>query len=382
MDEVILQHQLIANFRPRIIPDRCVHIKRTLLGQGTLNAVINEEVKPDSVIGHYASTGGFTAVNVAANLNVSPNEASTLLQVPIGKNIYSGELLARKKTLFGTKDLLSPTDGMLESFDKKTGILRLKFIAKAAPLLAGVYGIVDDVNKDKGEVLIRTLVTKVYGVIGSGKQRSGMLYFLDQNNQHLVQASQIKEEMKGHILVAGSLIYQDALKKAVGFGVAGVVSGGLNFATVQTMIGSIDKHKNMAADVGISVVLTEGFGALPIGEDILNSLKSRNGRFVFINGNIAELLLPSLDTDSILTVRKIALPKVNVPDVTPEVTLKQITLGSKARVIWPPFMGFVGEIIAIDETPTTLPSGIGTYLLTLEISKKKIKVPYTNIELI
>jgi transcription antitermination factor NusG len=68
--------------------------------------------------------------------------------------------------------------------------------------------------------------------------------------------------------------------------------------------------------------------------------------------------------------------------VAPEIMLKNIKISDRVRITWPPFMGTIGKVIALDNQATKLESGIITYLLTIETSSKKIKVPYTNIELI
>lgn len=372
---------LNANFRARVNFNKCMHVKRTLVGKGKLLVNVNEEIQPHDILGKSNLSAGFSVINLAKKLGVSPSEGLKYLQRPIGKSIYRGELLAYKKGLLNKKFLTAPTDGLIENYDPESGELRIQFLPKEIPLTSGVVGIIDEVDHTLGEVVIKTIVTEIYGAFGSGKERSGILNVLGSRGD-LVHSSQITEDLKQHIIVAGAVIYGEALRKAAGFGLFGIVSGGLNVEDYKGIINSIDPRSRIGSDVGMSIFATEGFGPLPIGEDIYGHLKKYDGKFVIISGNTSRLILPSNDLDSILTLRKISLPLTNLPTTSPEVVVKQLKLGSSVRIIWPPFMGATGIISEIDKSVTKLESGISTYLITVETSTKKIKVPYTNIELI
>ena len=244
-----------------------------------------------------------------------------------------------------------------------------------------MFGIVEDVNQKEGAILIKTLATLVYGVIGFGNQRGGTLQFVG-NQTGPVYSSQISTGMNQHILVAGALVFRDALKKAAGLGVQGVVSGGLNLADYRAIVGSLDVKQRMETDVGITVLASEGFGPLPMGEDIYQILREFENNFDLIDGHQKQLILPSDKADSIIRLRKISLPQTLQPVTEPEVQLGELALGIKVRLVWPPLMGAQGKVVAIDNSPTMLESGISTYLVTVETSQRKVKVPFTNVEII
>jgi hypothetical protein len=372
---------LQANLRQRVSVNKCVHIRRALSGPGKIFVAKNEEIQPHDIIGKSTLSAGFCVVNIASKLGVSPQDGLKFLQRSVGRNIYRGELLAFKKGLLNKKFLTAPTDGLIEHYDEKTGELRIQFLPKEIPLTAGVAGIVDDVVPESGEVLIKTYVTEVFGAYGSGKERTGLLDVLAGRGD-LMQSANIKEEMRQYILVCGALVYGEALRKAAGFGVAGLISGGLNASDYKSVINSIDPLGRIGSDVGLSIMGLEGFGPLPISEDIFALLKAHHGKFVIIHGNTGRLLLPNIDPESIVALRKIALPFMKLPDVAPEIMLKNIKISDRVRITWPPFMGTIGKVLALDNQATKLESGIITYLLTIETSSRKIKVPYTNIELI
>src|SRR3989344_509504 len=373
-----------ANFRVRILENQLVHIRRVLPGSGKLKAVVNQEVMPDDIIGSYTLDAGYSSVNLRRELGVAAPEGIKYLQVPLGRFIYKGELLAYKKSIFGDKVITAPTDGLIEEYNPKTGDLRLKFLSKELPMTSGVFGIVDGIDQRNGEVLVRTIATKVYGVIGSGRERGGILHLIG-NSSNLVSGIEIKEDMHRQIIVTGALIYGEALRKAAVIGVSGIISGGLNLSDYLSIVATLDPHDKLGTDVGISLMATEGFGLIPIGEDIFNLIKSFNGKFDFVNGNLNLLLLPAATSSSILAVRKATLPILPLsksPIIKPELRIVDLNLGDLVRIIWPPFMGAQGKIIAIDKSTSMLESGISTYLVAVQTQKKMIKVPFPNLEVL
>lgn len=372
---------LYANLRERIKPNSITHVVRYLPAGGNILVKAGQEVAPHDILGKYEMVGGFTVLNIAKLLNISPKDGAKYIQRGVGLKIFQGELLASKKGFFSQKIVKSPTDGVVDEYNNQNGELRIKLLSRQQQVTSGVFGIVDSINQEAGEAIIKTKVTEIFGVFGSGKQRSGVITLLG-NRDSLLDNSKITAQQSKQILVTGALIYNEALKRAAGYGVYGIISGGLNVRDFKSMANSIDPMHRIGNDVGITVMSTEGFGPLPIGEDIFNLIKAHDGQFAFISGNSPKLLLPTSDPDSIISLRKIALPVINMIERQPEVLEREIVVGAKVRLIGPPQIGSQGIIVAIDQTPTKLESGIVTYLLTVETISRKFKVPYPNIELI
>lgn len=379
--------KISATLRERIRQSGALRIRRKLHGPGSITVSVGQVVEPEDVLGRYELSGGFTKINIAKLLKVSPKDGEKFLQRKMGEKIFKGELLGYKKTLFSKKVLLAPTDAVLEHYDAVSGELNLKYLPKKLQLTSGVYGIVEQKNPDN-EIIIKTQATEVFGLYGSGKQREGVLS-LYNDKANLVKKNLITRDLKGRILVTGALIYKDAIRSAINFGIAGIVTGGMNGVDFISMVGSIDQlsgnesYAKVGTDVGISIVGTEGFGPIPLGDDIYNLLSRYEGKYVFINGNIAKLIVPSSDPDTVIRIKSIELPPIlKDPQRPPETRVKELELGNTVRIVWPPYAGVQGKLIAIDKMPTQLPSGVLTYLLTVETIVRKIKVPYPNVEII
>lgn len=378
--------KLYANFRMRIKPNVATIIKRNLVGKGRILVSKGQEVVPEDIIGKSLLSSGFRSINLSALLGVAPNEVDKYLQKQPGQTLYKNELLAFKKggILGGKRIVTSPTDGVIQSYNSTTGELRMGFLPKNMDLPAAVYGIVESVDEDRGQVLIKTETTQILGLFGSGRIREGILKFLSVRSG-LINQQQITSDLSEHIVVGGALVYSKAISAMLAVGAHGIITGGMNAKDYRSMAGGhLHFPKKMGTDIGISLLAFEGFGSIPIGEDIMEILQKYNNKFVILDGNSAKLHLPSYDRTSMIRVKKTALPPRDAPLVEspPEVVAVEIKRGQRARVIVPPYQGQQGVVVYIDETPSTVSSGVRTYLVTLELKSRKIKVPYTNIEVI
>ena len=378
--------RLYANLRVRIKPNVVTIIKRNLMGKGKILVSKGQEVLPEDVIGKSLLSSGFRSINIASLLEVSPEEVDKYLQKRPGQTLFRNELLAFKKGgMFGGKKIItSPTDGVIQSYNSTTGELRMGFLPKNMDLPAAVYGIVESVDTERGQVLIKTETTQILGLFGGGRIRDGILKFLSVRSG-LISSAQITSDLSEHIVVGGALVYGNAISALLAVGAHGIITGGVNAKDYRSMAGGhLHFPRKMGTDIGISLVVFEGFGSIPLGEDIMGILQKHNNKFVILDGNSAKLHLPSFEKDSMIRVKKTALPPLDTPLVEPppEVVAVEIGIDQKARVIVSPFQGQQGRIVYIDKVPSTLSSGVRTYLVTLELKSRKIKVPFTNIEVI
>lgn len=374
----------LARFSIRLEKDIIVRIHRSLRGKGVIKVAAGQEVTPDEIIGNASVSLGFRIINLADALSVAPADVAKYLKKSLGQRIYKGELLALKEAkLFGSKRLVtSPTDGVLDFLNPKTGELRMTFIPKKADLPAGVFGVVEEVDKARGQVVIRTQVTRIYGMFGSGRTRDGILHILNKRD-NLITKEMITGQFDENILVGGSLIFKDAISAAISEGVNGIITGGVNAKDYKAMAGGrLVFPKKIDNDIGISVMVCEGFGSIPIGEDIFKILALYEGKFVSLDGNSATVDLPSFESKSLTKVKNTRLPPLSQQSLKEEKInrLVEVKLGMYVRIIGNAFLGEQGKVVAIDGAETTLPSGIKSNLLTVETKRRKIQVPVANIE--
>ncbi len=374
--------------RLRVEKDVVIRIHRNLGGPGTINVTENEEVTPSDILGTAHISPGFRNLNLATLLDVPPSSVERYLKRSLGQRIYRGELLAYKSGwMFGGKKVVtSPSDAVLDFLNPKTGELKMTFLPQKIDLPAGVYGIVEKVDKEKGQVIIKTQASLVYGMFGSGRVRDGMLHILGTRDE-LIGKDFLSPKYSNAILAGGSLIFKDAISAAISDGVRGIITGGINAKDYQGMAGGrLVFPKKLENDIGVSIVVCEGFGSIPIGGDIYEVLTEYNGKFISIDGNAGRISLPSFESSSIIKIRNTKLPPAQnsgtVLAVEPDDSPLELKKGSRVRVVGNSFPGEQGIILAIDETETLLPSGIKRVLVTIETNRRKIQLPAVNCEII
>lgn len=358
--------------RFRIAKDVVSHVKRILPGSGVLTVKVGQEVTPDEILGTATLPSGFRTVKLARELSVDPKDVAKYLRKNLNQRIYSGELLAfRKEGLFtGKKIVTAPCDGILESLNSKTGELRIAFFPRKINLLSGAYGIVDEIDLQRGEVLIRTEVCRIFGVFGTGPEREGFLHLLGKKDDLIIKR-QVQESCEGKILTGGSLFLKESISAAVSGGACGLITGGINASDFKAMA--------EGGDMGLSVVVCEGFGAVPIGGDIYNILAQFEGRFISVNGEEGIINLPSFSSNSIIKVRRTIVPK---GQIIRSATVNDLKRGMIVRIIGYSFFGSFGRVLAVDREETMLPSGKKTILATVETARKKIQIPLANLEIV
>lgn len=377
---------LYANKRTRIEKDLVTRIHRYLPGDGRITVQVNQELVPQDIIGVSTQKAGFRTINLAAELNVAPNEIKKYLQKPIGQTIFQGELLALKPSSLFQKQavVVAPGDSMVDFVDENTGNVRLNFIQKNSEVPSAVFGVVEKIEKETGRLTIRTQVTKVHGVLGSGKIRDGVIKLLGKRGD-LITPEQVRFMHTDSIVVGGALIYKKAIYNALAVGVSGIITGGINAKDYIALSGgTLGVSKLYGTDVGVSVFVSEGFGSIPIGLDVYEILEQNAGKYGIIDGNKSEIILPTYDPSCMAKVRGTRLPTLAESDLIKidDVEAVELKVGYKVRVIAGAAMGEQGSVSFIDQSPSVIASGIRNFLITIETRTRKIKVPYANVEVI
>lgn len=375
-----------SSLRLRVEKDVILRLHRILKGKGTISVSKNQEVVPEDIIGTSQISKGFRVLNLAEILQVGPSDVTKYLKRTIGQRIFKGELLAyRSGWLVGKKVVISPTDGIVDFLNPETGELRLTLLPKIEDLPAGVYGVVEVVDQEKGQVIIKTQASIIHGMFGSGRVRDGILRIISKRDE-LVGKTYITPKHFEQILVGGSLVFKEAISYAISSGVSGIITGGINAKDYKGMAGGrLIFPKKLENDVGVSIVVCEGFGSIPIGEDIYEVLKEANNRYVSIDGNRGEIYLPSYESKSITRVKNTKLPEMVGVGSRFSTKLErsyELEVGAKVRIVGNSYLGEQGKVIALDQTQTVMPSGIKTFLVTIETKRRTIQVPVVNIEVI
>ena len=97
------------------------------------------------------------------------------------------------------------------------------------------------------------------------------------------------------------MVTTEAIQKAIQNGVKGIIAGGIDDADLRELLGyELGVAITGSEEIGITLVITEGFGRIAMAEQTFTLLKAREGMKTSINGatQIRAGVLPPGGSDS------------------------------------------------------------------------------------
>lgn len=363
----------------KVTPAALLHFHRRLPLKGEVMVKEGERVAWDQVVARTDLPGRVEMVNLANKLGIGPSEVAERLLIPTGSAVEKGDVLARSKGLFGyfQTPFRSPITGRVESLSAATGQLILRSPPRPISMTAYVDGIVERVEPDQG-VTVKTFGSLIQGIFGLGGETAGVLECAVDHADQRLSAADISAEHQGKVLVVGKLVTADMVRRAAQMGVSALVGGGVDDADIRDLLGydlgvAITGNERL----GVTVMVTEGFGALPIAAKTFGLLQERAGKRASICGATQiragvirpEVIITDLDSD---WEKKAEEP----PDL-------ELAIDAPVRLIREPGFGRLGKVVGLPVQPEVIPSGARVRVAEVELSDgSRFRVPRANLELI
>lgn len=355
-----------------------IHRRRMLPLPGNVLVKVGDTVRSDQVVARAELPGKVFPVNLANQLSVAPGEIKEYLTKKEGERVDKDEILAENKPLikwFKT-EILSPVAGTIESVSTVTGQVLLREPPRVLDLLAYVDGAIVDTIPEQG-VVVETTCSLVQGIFGIGGETSGEIVMAVKAPDEPLTPSHFTAAMKGKVVVGGSFLSADAMKQAKAVGVAGLVVGGIHDEDLRALLGyDLGVAITGTEQVGFTLILTEGFGTIPMAAKTFKLLVVHAGRQASISGATQiragvirpEIIVPQTDDLAKGTVRT---------------QREGIRLGDPVRIIRDPMFGRIGEVSGLPPELTKIPTESEVRVLEVRLSDgKTVVVPRTNIEVI
>ena len=352
---------------------------RRLPLKGEVLVEVGQWVNAADVVARTNLPGEVKPVNVVGKLGIATEELPEILLKKEGDPVRKNEPFCRTKGFFGLfkSECLSPIDGTLESISHVTGQVILRGPPTALEKLAYVRGKVVAVEEAESATL-EVNGSFIQGIFGIGGETWGELVIAVDSPHDMLGPECIRPEHAGKIIVGGSLVTADAVQAAIAAGVKGIVCGGLNDADLRNFLGyELGVAITGEETLGVTIVITEGFGEIGMAKATFDLLKRRAGRLTSINGATqirAGVIRP-----------EVIIPLDEVParggDDSEENNVLQI--GTPLRAIREPFFGRIGTCIALPVELTALSSEAMVRVLEVEFEDgERAMLPRANVELI
>ena len=357
-----------------------VQKRRILPLKGNVLVKVGDKVSPYDVVAQTHLPGNVVPMNVANKLGIPPEDLEIVMVLKEGDPIKTGEPIAVKKSFIKwfSSQADATIDGTLESISHITGQVLQRGHPIPVEVKAYISGEITEVIPNEG-VVVATQASFVQGIFGIGGETHGEIMIATPDNKTILTDDLINDKMKDKVIVGGSVITAAATKRAIEIGAKGIVAGGINDKDLRDFLGyDIGVAITGSEEIGITVVVTEGFGEINMAEKTFNLLKAHEGQVACINGATqirAGVIRPEV------VILSTGDQKIDQSDADSEI--KGLSIGTPVRVIRHPYFGSIGKVTDLPSPLQVLESESKARVLEVEFKDgKRAIIPRANVEMI
>lgn len=362
----------------RVTPQAVLRKVRRLPLPGRIHVAVGDVVRATDIVAATELPGNVTTVNIAREMNCQPNEVPGHMVKRVGEAVAAGEVLAEAKSFFGLFHSFAraPVAGTVESVSEITGQVLLRGAPTPVSLEAYVDGTVTELVGDEG-VTIETVGALLQGIFGLGGETYGELHLACEAPEQPLTPERLGAECAGRVVVGGSHASLAALRRAIEVGAKAVVVGGVSDTDVDELLGyhlgvAVTGHERL----GLTLVVTEGFGTIPMAARSFALLQERVGQPASVSG--ATQIRAGVIRPEVI----VAAPGAT-PTTTAEGEAGLLDLGSPIRLIREPYFGQLASVTGLPEEPRQIATEAQVRVLTARLADgTEVTVPRANVELI
>ncbi|MBN1658742.1 MAG: hypothetical protein JXA93_10090 [Anaerolineae bacterium] len=349
----------------RVTPLVTIRRERILPVEGEVLVGVGEMVGPADVVARCQLPGSVRVVDASRALRVPRHRAERYLLKSPGDSVQVNETVAAPGGLLGRlrRSCRSPVDGQI--VDVRDGLILIQPASTTFELEAHLKGQVTNIMPRRG-VVISAVGALIQAFWGCGGEADGVLKLVVDNPMKPLRARSIDVSCQGTIAVGGRILDEATLDQAVEAKVRGMIVGSVDAVLIPYLRG-----------LPFPIIVTEGFGSLPMSEPVFGLLHSNMGREAMMNA----------ETSTRWGARR---PEVLIPlraeDSTPEDSRqpKALRVGDLVRVLRAPHLGALGTVIDLPDFPQMLESGsrVPAVLVELDDADQPVAIPVVNVELV
>ena len=345
-----------------IVPLALVERERRLPRPGQVRVAEGREVTFAEVVAATPRRHKVILLDIARLLGVDPAQARQALRVRAKDRVEKGDVLAELRRGLTRRRVLAPQRGRVMGVDAQARLL-LRVGIEWDEVLAGLNGRVARVLEPWGAV-IRAEGSYIEGVWGNGQVAAGLLRPLTARRTAPVDEEDLGLEHRGAVGVAGYCTDPQVLARAEDLSFRGLVVGGLSHACLE-----------QARRVSFPVLVTDGFGPVPMNEEAFRLLSSAEGRS-------AVVLAEPWDQDfGARPCVMLDLPHITQAErVTPG---ESLLVGQTVRILSATQPDQVGTLLSSMPRWERLPNGLKALVVDVRLrSGQHIIAPIVNIEIL
>jgi hypothetical protein len=355
--------------------------RRQLPLEGTVLVEPGRRVAARDEVARAELPGRVHPLNLANQLGVAASGVPGCMLKGEGEQVEAGEVIAATNPWlrFLRSRFKAPVAGTIESISHVTGQVMLREAPRAVVVNAYVSGTVVEVMPGEGAD-VETRCALAQGIFGVGGEQIGRLAPLEVAPDAPVGEEDIPEDCKGEVLVGGALVELPALRRAEAAGALGFITGGISAHTLQELLGyEIGVAVTGSEPLGTTLIVTEGFGRIPMARRTAELLKGLGGREVSINGATqirAGVMRPEI-------IVPIEGAEAGEAEPAAEGEKDGIREGDEARIIRAPHFGRIGRVSRLVPEATRIETEAKVRVLEIELDDgTRLTVPRANVEVV
>lgn len=363
-----------------VSPNTTVVKTRRLPIKGEVLVKEGDIVQPDTVVAQALRPGNAHTIKAAQILGIELQKLTEVLKVKEGDPVEKDQVIGETKGFLGLFRGVckSPVKGTVETISPVTGHVLVREPPTIIDIAAYIQGRVVETLPQEG-ARIETQGAFIQAIFGVGGERRGILKTIVASPDEMVSASHIPPDAEGKVLVGGSGIQAEAIRKAADSGAVGIVVGGIRDVD---LVAFVKKDIGVAItggeDIPLSIIMTEGFGEIRMAARTFNLIKNLEGKVASINGSTQiragvirpEIIVPLEDPS-------------HLPEHPSTAEAQMLAIGTPIRVIREPYFGKLGRVTALPPELVEVDSGAMVRVLEADLEDGvRAQVPRANVEII
>lgn len=343
-----------------ILPLTTIVRERTLPVTGKVLARLSQKVSPTDIVAEATWAREHIFLDVARILGVTPDAADRLIRCKTGDNLAAGAVVATGRGLV-PKIVRLPREGRVLAAGG--GQVLIESGKSHMELRAGISGNVTQIIPERG-VVIQTTGALVQGVWGNGRVDAGVMINMAETPDMLLTVNRLDVSMRGSIIVAGEVKEAATLQAAAELPVRGMILGSLFPSLLST-----------AREMSYPIVLTDGFGALPMNSAAYRLITTNAKREATLNAEAFDRYSGARP--------EVIIPLPAVSELPQPRDVEVFAPGQSVRLRRQPAVGLIGTIIDLRSGLTVFPSGMRASAAEVRLENgEQMLIPLVNLEVV
>ncbi len=346
---------------------------------------VGDIVSAPSVVARAELPGRVYPINIANRLSISPSDVSSYLLAHEGDSVIQGQPIAENQPWlkwFQTQ-VNAPVTGIIETVSHRTGQVFVREPPQNLELEAYVEGRVTAVMPEQG-VVIESRGALIQGICGVGGETHGPIALAVQDPEETLTPEHLIPAQRGGIVIGGAFAEQATFIRARELGIRALVVGGVDDADLKALLGyDLGVAITGTEQIGFTLILTEGFGRIPMAKRTFELLAARVGQQASCSGATQiragvirpEIVIPRRGSEETSDTARTSNGTVATAD--------GIQIGDLVRIIREPYFGIFVRVQALPpELHRIATESVVRVLVATLPNGREITIPRANIEMI